>query len=208
MKKILFLFIASFIIISDCISQNINNDEELVLRYVKYGTITIGGKPLKEGARFKANQKIKWKKDDQSIKVTSIKTGRTYWLSAKPLPKEKPHTLFYYIKLMYSSWKDDNFEQQKSVLSETEYFNHVINDTVAIRSVLPMDEDHYFVLQEYGSKPIPLPYNKEDSLFYIPLGNLNDQKALSEGRFEFHIGYYDKTTRSETPLVEHFKIIK
>ncbi len=154
------------------------------------GRIKIGHQELKARDKFDVRQTINWVSDEHYLIADNIRTGETYKFCSKEYNEDYNNVLQWYRKKNYLSTK--GLDDVDKCLSSTFY---MIEDTVRIKSRMPIDNDRYYSIKSIPDNiEIILPYDDKTNEIVIYKQLLNDCN-LDVFPIKFHVEYIDETKK-------------
>lgn len=165
----------------------------------KSSRIKIGGKNLKVGGEFIANETIDWNDDSEYIKATNLRTGEHIRFCAPGFKDKKAESLCRWFFLWRKTIsKGLPSVDMKDFLSQTHY---MMDDTLYLYSSLKQDGVNKYYRAKVVSKDtssnnsreyFPLPFDDMTKQIVITRSYLNDQKIdITKSAVTLMVDYLD-----------------
>jgi hypothetical protein len=178
-------------------TELLRSDDDLKIEFISpiNGSVIIGGKILKKGDVFKANQKIDWAKHNtKALKVRNERTGGRIRFCAKGFKARNVEEVkSWFIKYNKTHYKgtESAAAAMDSILSQTHY---LVDDTLCVNSRLPQNlNTNYYIARVLSSaKTIKfvLPFDDETNEIVLTKAYLNQCGVdTSNGPIQLQIEY-------------------
>lgn len=169
---------------------DIKESDVCMIEYVNTDTgyIKVGNNEIKtKGQCFYAGQTIHWHSDKHSVKVRNMRTGEILRFCAKEFTNEIHNITSWYIKK--NRIYDKGGISMNDILANTFY---MIDDTVSIKSKLPMDDNHGYIVSTIpGNIKFILPYDSDTNEIVISRLLLKNYNIyIEKAPMRFHVEYW------------------
>lgn len=202
MKKIFLIVICYILSIGNLYSQqrkeiDISPTDTLKIQYVgtETGEILIDGKVKRKGDFYIANQTVFWKNNKYYIKVTNISNKhKPFTFCNKDFKDFKVDNAYsWYFKKNHLSTKGELEGTLFSKIKRMSGVHYMIEDTVRIKSWLPIDNDHGYIATTIpGGIKFKIPCDKITNEMVITKQYLKNQVNYMGGSLNLCIEYYHK----------------